>query len=151
MKHWTITGAAVICLLLTAACTQKAGHTYPAGSLGTSMHVFQGRIVAIEAVTVEGRSSIVGTVGGAAVGNSVGRTVGGGSGKRVAGAVGTVAGAVAGRAVEKQATSREAVQIIVKLDSGRTVAVIQEDDPALKRGDRVRVLQGRRTTRVVRT
>ncbi|MEM9530897.1 MAG: glycine zipper 2TM domain-containing protein [Pseudomonadota bacterium] len=139
----------LILSLLAAGCAQNTTRTYPAGTAGTSMKVSQGQIVAIEAVTVEGHHSIVGTLGGAAVGASAGRTVGGGSGRQVAGAVGGVIGAVAGRAVERNATRQAAIEIIVKLDRGGVIAVIQEDDQTLRHGDRVRVLQGRRTSRVV--
>ncbi|MEM1090988.1 MAG: hypothetical protein AAF552_06090 [Pseudomonadota bacterium] len=149
MKTQNLLGIALLTLLLATACAQKPTRTYPAGAVGTSMRVSQGQIIAIAAVTVEGQASIVGTLGGAAVGNSVGRTVGGGSGRRVAGAAGAVAGAVAGRAVEQAVTSKEAIEVIVKLDSGRTVAVIQEDQQLLRPGDRVRVLHGRRTSRVI--
>ncbi len=149
MSYRILLGVVLISLMLTTACSHKPVRTYPAGTMGTSMRVSHGQIIAIETVTVEGQASIVGTLGGAAVGNSVGRTMGGGSGQRVAGAVGAVAGAVAGRAVEQAATSREAVEIIVRLDSGRTISIVQEDEQMLRPGDRVRVLQGRRTSRVI--
>ena len=70
-------------------------------------------------------------------------------------AVGTTTGAVvggmAGNAVQSGTGARQGVEVTVRLDSGRTVAVIQEGSPdAFRPGDRVRVMSDGQNTRVSR-
>lgn len=143
-------GAAILSLLVLTGCAQNTPQrSYPPGAIGSAMQVHRGEVLAISTVTVEGRHSPLGTWGGAVIGNSVGRTVGDRSGRRIAGAVGAVGGAVAGRAIERAATSRQAVEVIVQLDHGPVIAIIQEDPGSLHPGDRVRVLRGPRTNRVI--
>ena len=146
--NWMLIG--LLSTLFLGGCAQKGPHrTYPAGSIGSAMQVQRGEVLAIDTVTIDGRHSVIGTLGGAAIGNSIGRTVVGGSGKRVAGAVGAVGGAVAGRAVEGAVTTQTAVEVTVELDNGQVIAIVQNGDETLNKGDRVRVLMGRRTNRVV--
>ena len=57
-------------------------------------------------------------------------------------------GAVAGRAIEQGVTSKDALEIIVKLDSGELRAIVQEADLTFKPGDRVRLVSSGGVTRV---
>jgi outer membrane lipoprotein SlyB len=59
-----------------------------------------------------------------------------------------VAGGVAGQAAEQGATRQTGLEITVKLDSGRLIAVTQAADESFKPGDRVRVLSDGATARV---
>jgi len=64
--------------------------------------------------------------------------------------VGTVAGAVAGEAAA-QAGTRPALEITVRLDEGRVIAVTQPaGKDSFKPGERVRVVSDGRTARVAR-
>ena len=96
-----------------------------------------GTIQALRSVTIEnesrGRATAVGATAGAVA----------------AGTVGAAAGGVAGRAISGGDTA--AVEFTVRLDSGRTIAVVQPgsvDDYRV--GDRVRVTNDGTTTRVAR-
>jgi len=62
--------------------------------------------------------------------------------------LGSVAGGVAGQAAEQAATRQPGLEITVKLDSGRMIAVTQAADENFRPGDRVRVLSDGRTARV---
>jgi outer membrane lipoprotein SlyB len=62
--------------------------------------------------------------------------------------LGSVAGGVAGQAVEQAATRQPGLEITVKLDSGRMIAVTQAADENFRPGDRVRVLSDGHTARV---
>ncbi len=147
-RNWIWT--AMLSALVLAGCTHNGTHrSYPPGAMGSAMQVYRGEVLAISTVVVEGRHSPLGTWGGAVIGNSVGRTVGDGSGRHIAGAVGAVGGAVAGRAIERAAASKEAVEVIVQLDSGPVIAVVQEPGETLRAGDRVRVFKTRWYSRVV--
>ena len=61
-----------------------------------------------------------------------------------------LAGGVAGSAVEEGTTRQKGVEITVKLDGGRMIAVTQaaDDKEMFKAGDRVRILSGGGVTRV---
>jgi outer membrane lipoprotein SlyB len=82
------------------------------------------------------------------VGGVAGSTVGSGKGSVVGAALGAVLGGLGGAATEEAVTRRKGVEITVKLDSGRLLAVTQTDDEAFQVGDRVRVLSGSGVTRV---
>ena len=102
-------------------------------------------------VKLEGTESGVGTMSGAAVGGIAGSTVGGGRGSAIAAVIGAVAGGIAGAAIEDSTTRRTGIEVTVKLDSGQYIAVVQEDGGEnFQLGERVRVLDGRGTTRVSR-
>lgn len=136
--------AAVVLLAVAAAsllggCASTSGPVYPRGQAQSAWDVREGRIVDLEAATIEGRRTSVGRVGGGLIGYEAGRTVGQGAGSRIAGAVGAVAGAVAGEAVEERATRKPAYAITVELDGGRVLQVIQPDDQRFAVGERVRV------------
>ena len=66
----------------------------------------------------------------------------------VGAAVGAVLGGLGGAAVEEGVTRNKGVEITVKLDSGRLIAITQSADETFQVGDRVRVLSGGGTTRV---
>lgn len=125
--------------LLLGGCAATQGPVYPRGQAQSVWNVHDGRVVDLEAATIEGRRTGVGRIGGGLVGYEAGRTVGQGAGSRIAGAVGAVAGAVAGESVEERATRKPAWAITVELDGGRTLQVIQPDDARFAVGERVRV------------
>ena len=84
------------------------------------------------------------------VGGVAGSELGGGKGSIVGSVLGAVAGGVAGGAVEEGTTRQKGVEITVKLDGGRMIAVTQAADPNenFQVGDRVRILSGGGVTRV---
>ena len=67
-----------------------------------------------------------------------------------AGAIaGAIIGGVVGNAVENNANQRNGIEVTVRLDSGQTIAVPQENaGENFRPGDRVRVLSDGHTTRV---
>jgi outer membrane lipoprotein SlyB len=63
--------------------------------------------------------------------------------------VGAVAGGIGGNAVERKLTKDNGEEIVVRLDSGRTVAITQGGHSA-ETGARVRVITGPSGSRVER-
>jgi outer membrane lipoprotein SlyB len=59
-----------------------------------------------------------------------------------------VAGELAGSAAEEVITREQGLEIIVKLDSGNTVAITQKADEEFKPGERVHVISGSSASRV---
>ncbi len=142
--------AAGCCMLAIAGCANDPVHrSYPAHSVGSALNVHDGEIITISTINVEGRHDQLGTLGGGSVGYSVGRSVGSGTAARVAGAAGAVGGAIVGRAIQRKATEQTAYQVIVELDTGRVVAIVQTELDDLGEGAPVRVLMGRSNNRVV--
>jgi outer membrane lipoprotein SlyB len=136
--------------VLAAGCAGGLGSgDYSRTQTRQVMEVEMGRVESVRPVNIEGTKTVVGGGAGAVVGGVAGSTVGGGKGSIVAATVGAVLGGLAGAAAEEGLTRRSGVEVTVSLDSGRTIAVTQEDTGETFRvGERVRVLSGGDATRV---
>ena len=108
-------------------------------------------VQSVRFVKLEGTKSQVGTVAGGAVGGIAGSGVGGGRGSAVAAVLGAVAGGMAGAAIEEGVTRSQGVEVTVRLDGGRYMAVVQQDaGENFRPGERVRLVQDGGTMRVTR-
>ena len=107
-----------------------------------------GVVESVRDVKIDAYDSGVGTATGAVLGGIAGSNMGRGNGEVAGALAGAILGGVIGQNIEKSANDRPGVEITVLLDSGRYIAVVQQADEAFRAGDRVRVLSGRRTTRV---
>ena len=127
-----------------AACAPygTSGQKYERHETKTAYNIEYGKVVSSNLVEIEGEYGVIGTWGGAAIGTAVGSGVGSGAGRQVARAVGGVAGAVAGQAVEKEITSETGLEIVVALDDGGSVAIVQANDVTFAAGQKVRILFG---------
>jgi len=124
------------------------GKDYSREQARTVQEVQMGVVESVREVSVEGTKTPIGAGAGAVVGGVAGSTVGGGKGSIVGATVGAVLGGLGGAATEEAVTRQKGVEITVKLDSGRLIAITQAADEAFRVGDRVRVLSGGGTTRV---
>jgi len=140
---WRITAIAGLGLVLGIAsgCTLPSrGDVYSRSETRQAWNVDYGEVVDLDQVTIEGQRTSLGRVGGGYVGYEAGRAVGGsGTSRAIGGAIGTVAGAVAGEAVEEGLTRQAGLQITVRLDSGRTIAIVQAADQPFAVGEKVKV------------
>jgi outer membrane lipoprotein SlyB len=135
--------------LLLAGCPAGLGSKdYSRSQARTVQEVQMGIVESVREVLIEGTKTPVGAGAGAVVGGVAGSTVGGGKGSVVGATVGAVLGGLGGAAAEEAVTRQKGVEITVKLDSGRMLAITQAADEQFKVGDRVRVLSGSGTTRV---
>lgn len=126
------------------------GGDYSRGQVRGEQTVRMGIVESVREVRIDARDTGTGTLAGAALGGIAGSEMGRGRGS-VAGAVaGAVVGGVIGQAVEKSSNDRKGVEVTIRLDSGRVIAVTQEADEFFRVGDRVRVLSGQGATRVSR-
>lgn len=143
-----------LCLLLIpvalAGCASgKGSDDYERSEARRVYEVKMGVVESVRVVKLEGTSSGVGTAAGAAVGGIAGSDVGGGKGSAVGAVLGAVVGGIAGAAAEEGITRKAGQEIIVRLDSGRTIAVVQEDTgEKFAKGDRVRLLESGGQARV---
>lgn len=137
-----VAGLAFVLLTIAACAGGLGGRDYDRTDTRRAYRAEWARVVSVTPVNIEGQYTELGTVGGGAIGYSLGRIVGDGSGSRVAGAVGGVAGAVAGRELEKAVTSESGLEIMVDMDRGDTLVIVQSADVGFSAGERVRVLLG---------
>lgn len=118
------------------------GKDYSRGQTRSVQEVQMGQVESVREVNLEGTKSPVGAGAGAVVGGVAGSTLGSGKGNIVGAAIGAVLGGLGGAAAEEAVTRKRGVEITVKLDSGRLLAITQAADEAFREGDRVRVLTG---------
>lgn len=142
----TMLVAAIVSLAGCASGT--GGKDYSRAQTRTVQEVQMGIVESVREVNIEGTKTPIGAGAGAVVGGVAGSTVGSGKGSVVGAAVGAVLGGLGGAAIEEGVTRNKGVEITVKLDSGRLIAITQSADETFQAGDRVRVLSGGSTTRV---
>lgn len=137
--------------VLAGCASGRGGDDYARTEARKVYEVKMGTIESLRQVRLEGTESGVGAVAGGAVGGIAGSTVGGGRGSMVGAVLGAVVGGIAGAAGEEAATRRNAVEIVVRIDYGRSIAVVQEDKGEQFRvGERVRILESGGQARVTR-
>lgn len=141
-RQWIIFGAVVL-MILTGCVSSKSGEVYTRDQTRLAQTVELGTVEFVKAVQVEGSKSGIGTAAGGIIGGVAGSTIGGGKGSTLAALGGAIGGAIAGNVAEEKLTKFNGLEITVKLDSGRVLAVVQEDDILFAVGERVRVLTGR--------
>jgi outer membrane lipoprotein SlyB len=151
MRHTVALFASLLTTLLLSACAGGLGSgDYERGQTRGVQEVQMGTVESVREVKIEGTKSGIGSTAGAVVGGVAGSDVGGGKGQIVGGVIGAVIGGVAGAAVEEGTTRQKGMEITVKLDGGRMIAITQaaEEKEIFKVGERVRILSGSGVTRV---
>jgi outer membrane lipoprotein SlyB len=144
------TSALLLTALLSAGCAGGLGSgDYERRDARRVYEVKMGTVEAVREVRLEGTKSGVGSASGAVIGGVAGSGVGGGKGQVVGAVLGAVLGGVAGSAVEESVTRKTGLEITVRLDAGRTIAIVQEDTgESFRVGDRVRLLESGGEARV---
>jgi len=132
--------AALIMVLAQVAACSSTGAPTASSQPRDEPDVYFGVVEAVRQVPLPGTSGMVGVMGGGAVGGVAGGHVGGGRGSQ--------AGAAAGYALENAATTKEGLEISVRLDSGQAKLIVQPDGESFKPGDRVKVLVSENGARV---
>ena len=150
-KHLKITALSLLAaavVALAGCASGLGGSDYSRAQTRSVQEVRMGIVESVRAVNIEGTKTPIGAGAGAIVGGVAGSNVGGGKGSIVGATVGAVLGGLGGAAAEEAITRQKGVEITVKLDSGRMIAVTQAADEEFRVGDRVRVLSGDGATRV---
>lgn len=136
---------------LVGCGTNPYDNTYPIADTQKIQQVYYGIVISTAPVNITGESTGIGTITGAAVGGILGSKIGRGTGSAIATIGGGLLGGVAGNKAAQKLTRHHGVNIIIKLDSGSTIAIVQEVNPAMlfKRGQRVQIHQQGNTARVM--
>ncbi len=141
--------AALLLAALSGGCAYHAGSgDYRSYEAGAEQSVRFGVVETVRPVRINPPESGLGATSGFVVGSIAGSHLGRGNGEIVGAVAGAILGSIIGSHVEDQANQRPGIEVTVRLDSGRYIAVVQEPDEAFESGDRVRVLSGRGSTRV---
>lgn len=150
-RIFVIATAAVATLLVGCAAPGLGGGNYARAQVRGEQTVRLGVVENVRDVVIDARDTGTGTLAGAAIGGLAGSTVGGGHKANAAGAIaGALVGGIIGNSMEKNANDRRGVEVTVRLESGKLIAVTQEKDEEFRVGDRIRILTGQGTTRVTR-
>jgi outer membrane lipoprotein SlyB len=144
-----LSGGALFVAVLAAGCAYEP--TYRVYDAAPAPLPAPAPVARIEYGTVEaiewyrgGQSSPLGlgAILGGAAGGIIGHQIGSGSGNTAATIAGAVGGAIVGNQIER-ARADDRYRVIVRLDSGATLAVGEVGEGELRVGDRVRVVNGR--------
>jgi outer membrane lipoprotein SlyB len=134
---------------LQGCASSLTGESYSRSETRVPQTVEYGMIEYIRPVQIEGTKTVIGPAAGAAMGGLAGSTVGSDTVSAIAAVAGGVAGGLAGAAAEEAVTRTQGIELTVRLNSGRIIAVVQEvSNIQFHVGDRVRVLTINGTTRV---
>ncbi|MEG2005658.1 MAG: glycine zipper 2TM domain-containing protein, partial [Bilophila sp.] len=118
-------------------------NAYSGGQVRSAQTVQFGKVVSTNSVVLEeNHPALVGTLGGGVLGGVLGSMVGGGSGRTLGTVAGVAAGAAGGYLGEKALTKQKGLEIMVELDEGQTLSIVQAADQTFSVGERVRVLRG---------
>jgi outer membrane lipoprotein SlyB len=146
------TRLAIACALagaLLSGCAYHAGSAdYQGYEVMGEQQVRFGVVEAVRDVRIRPMNTGVGSASGAFIGGIAGSHVGGGSGQAVGAIAGTLIGSIIGFNAEQQANELPGVEVMVLLDAGQYIAVVQQAGEAFRPGERVRVLTGRGAVRV---
>lgn len=140
MRTKSVATAIVVLILVSCSFRGPSPDVYTRAEKGRVHSVVYGEVQSVREVSIEGRTSAIGRIGGAYVGRGVGSAVGDGAGERIMEGVGAVAGAVAGERTEEAVTRKDGLEITLKLDNGDLITIVQEADLPFVAGERVRVL-----------
>jgi outer membrane lipoprotein SlyB len=144
-------GAAALAVVLSlAGCATPAGPGYYyRGEALRSQSVEMGVVESVRPVALQGPDTGLGALGGAALGGWAGSGIGSGGGNTAAIVGGVILGSLIGNAAEVNAARRPGLELTVRLDNGRMIAVVQEDvGEPFRPGDRTRVTSDGYRTRV---
>lgn len=137
-------------LVVVSGCASQGlgGGDYSRGQVRGEQTVRMGVVEQVRQVKIDGTRSGIGAGSGAILGGVAGSGVGSGRGQVVGAVAGAVLGGITGQAVENSATNKTGIEVTVKLEGGKLIAVTQEADEQFHVGDRVRILSGGGVTRV---
>jgi len=145
---------AFACPFLAVSCAtpSNTGDTYSKHEAGRAQSVKEGQITSIQNVTIEGGTT-AGTLIGAGAGAVAGHRIGSGSTANTLGSIGGgLVGSAIGSNVQKSVGSKAGFNIVVRLDDGGSISVVQEANARehFRVGDRVKVIYNGNRTRVTR-
>ncbi len=152
MKSFNTLYLLVATLFILSGCASNlTGDNYSASEAKRVQEVQFGVVIAQRPVIIDGRQNgILGTAAGGILGGVIASNVGGGSGRDIATGIGAIIGGVIGQQVEEKSTRKQGQELTVRLDSGKTISIVQQISKAnfFAENDRIKVLSQGSTVRV---
>jgi outer membrane lipoprotein SlyB len=122
--------------LLTTGGVAQAQAGAPCGDCG--------RVESIRFVQEKGKGTGLGAVAGGVVGGVIGHQIGSGRGNTVATIAGAAGGAYVGNEVEKNKRTEAYWLVTIKMDAGNTRSFQYTNQPTVREGERVKLVDGGR-------
>lgn len=108
-----------------------------------------GVVQSVRANEVKGSTSGVGMVAGGVLGGVLGHQIGSGRGNTVATIAGAAGGAYVGNKVEQNKNTKTQWSVGIKMDSGQQRTFVYSNQPTVREGDRVKLVDGGRRLALV--
>ena len=141
----------MMALFVSGCATSLSGDVYSRDEARQTQTVEYGRIDEVRPVIIEGTKSGAGAAAGGAIGAIAGSGVSSGSREsRIGSVLVGAAGAVIGNKTEEALTQAQGLEMVLTLDSGRVLSVVQEvaSLDEFTPGQRIRLIGSGRTSRV---
>ncbi len=142
---------AAICVAVLAGCAAPAqnSNVYVSRESGRVQDVQNGTVVSTRYVQISEGANGVGLVSGAVVGGALASNFGKGNGRTAMTILGAIAGGAVGQEVERKNSQINGLELTVRLDNGRTIAIVQPDNgTGFYSGQRVRLVGNGNNARV---
>ena len=138
----TFLSIGLVCFGLIGCVAGLQGSSYSRSEARKVQEVEFGVVLSTKPVIIEGRRTDWGELSGVIIGGIAGSSVGEGKGQEIATTLGAIGGAVVGSVAEERATRAQGLELTIKMDSGKTLSIVQEVDEInqFQKGQRVRVL-----------
>lgn len=129
-------------LIALSACSSSptSSNVYSTNQAGVMQQVEFATVLGVRNIIIEKNSTETGQTAGGIIGAVAGSEVGKGKGRIVGGVVGAVAGSAIGSVIDRKAQAQPGIELTLKMDSGRTVAIVQLAGEAFHPGEKVKVL-----------
>ncbi len=141
MKLGYYAGLLILPATLLGACSSTpSSSTYTTTQAGTLQEVQFGTVVSVRDIVIREDNAETGKLAGGVIGGTLGSDVGEGKGQIVGGVAGAVLGGTVGMVVDSSIQAKPGIEITVRLQDGKTVALAQVADERFMVGDEVKVL-----------
>lgn len=147
-KTLTLASLSLAAALFAGCSAAPSSNVYTTTQAGTLQDVQFGTVVSTRPVMIEQNTGETGQVAGGIIGGVAGSELGQGKGQIVGSVAGAVAGSAIGSLIDKASEAKPGIEITVKLQDGRTVALAQIADTVFQVGDNVKVLTSNGKSRV---
>lgn len=133
----TITASAIAICTSSVAFAQSAPPAAPAGTCSNC-----GQVQSVRLVEEKGKTSGVGAIAGGVLGGVIGHQIGSGRGNTVATIAGAGGGAYVGNKVEQNRNTKSHWEVTLRMDSGNTRTFTYSNQPTVREGERVKLVDG---------
>ena len=133
---------AISVVAISTASVAAAQTAVPAAPQPPATCTDCGKVQAVRLVEEKGKSSGVGAVAGGVLGGVIGHQIGSGRGNTVATVAGAAGGAYVGNKVEQNKNTKAYWTVTIKMDGGNTRTFTYSNQPTVKEGDHVKLVDG---------